>query len=165
MIMALQAAMAGFNTAPEAEVGEALKDICASRRWVARVAKGRPYSSPDALYAAADEALAELSEADVDEAMAAHPRIGERSDHTASRREQSGVRSETVAALMDANREYEQRFGHVYLVCANGRSGEELLAVLRSRLDNDPATERRIARAELGKINRIRLARLIGDAE
>jgi 2-oxo-4-hydroxy-4-carboxy-5-ureidoimidazoline decarboxylase len=66
----------------------------------------------------------------------------------------------TLAALAEGNREYEARFGHVYLVCASGRSGEELLAVLRSRLGNDPATERRVVRAELGKINRLRLERL-----
>ena len=78
-----------------------------------------------------------------------------------SRREQAGVTGdETLAALAAGNREYEARFGHVYLVCASGRSGEELLAVLRSRLDNDPVTERAVVREELGRINRLRLERL-----
>jgi 2-oxo-4-hydroxy-4-carboxy-5-ureidoimidazoline decarboxylase len=67
----------------------------------------------------------------------------------------------TLAALAEGNREYEARFGHVYLVCASGRTGEELVDVLRSRLGNDPAAERRVVREELGKINRLRLERLV----
>ena len=67
------------------------------------------------------------------------------------------------AALAEGNRAYEERFGHVYLVCATGRSGPELLAVLRSRLRNDPAYERTVVRDELGKINRLRLQRLLEE--
>ena len=66
-------------------------------------------------------------------------------------------------ALAEGNREYENRFGHVYLVCASGRSGEELLDVLRSRLGNDPAYERTVVRTELGSINRLRLQRLLDE--
>ncbi len=66
-------------------------------------------------------------------------------------------------ALAEGNREYENRFGHVYLVCASGRSGEELLDVLRSRLGNDPAHERTVVRTELGSINRLRLQRLLDE--
>ena len=95
--------------------------------------------------------------------MAGHPRIGERSTHAASQREQSGVGDDVRDALAEGNREYEQRFGHVYLVCASGRSGDELLAVLRSRLGNDPAHERTVVRAELGDINRLRLQRLLDE--
>ena len=111
----------------------------------------------------AADALAALSETDVDEALAGHPRIGERGGAT-SQREQSAVRGEeTLAALAAGNRTYEERFGHVYLVAASGRSGEELLDVLRSRLLNDRDTERRVVRAELGTINRLRLDRLLEE--
>jgi 2-oxo-4-hydroxy-4-carboxy-5-ureidoimidazoline decarboxylase len=65
------------------------------------------------------------------------------------------------SALGEGNRAYEAKFGHIYLVCAAGRSGEELLAILRARLDNDPATERQVMRTELMKINRLRLAGLV----
>jgi 2-oxo-4-hydroxy-4-carboxy-5-ureidoimidazoline decarboxylase len=112
--------------------------------------------------------LAGLDEVELAVALAGHPRIGERSGagHAASSaREQALVITSAVAtleALADGNREYEQRFGHVYLVCASGRSGEELLAVLQNRLTNDPATEQAVTRTELGRINRLRLARLIG---
>jgi 2-oxo-4-hydroxy-4-carboxy-5-ureidoimidazoline decarboxylase len=166
MMLAVQQALAGFNTAPSAEVESALLGCCASPQWARRVALGRPYPSPEALYDTADEVLRELDEHEFGEALAGHPRIGERAGSASSRREQSGVATssdETLAALIDGNREYEQRFGHVYLVCADGRSGDELLAVLRARLGNDPRTERATAREELRKINRIRLARLIGD--
>jgi 2-oxo-4-hydroxy-4-carboxy-5-ureidoimidazoline decarboxylase len=166
MMLAVQQALAGFNTAPSADVESALLACCASPQWARRVALDRPYPSPHALYDTADEVLAELDENEFDAALAGHPRIGERAGSASSRREQSGVASSsegTLAALVEGNREYEQRFGYVYLVCAAGRSGDELLAVLRKRLSNDPGTERATAREELRKINRIRLARLIGD--
>jgi OHCU decarboxylase len=142
------------------QLRSALLEVCASRRWVDLVAGAAPYGDLPTLLRANDEALAALAEPDVDEAMAGHPRIGERSEHASSQREQSGVDDDTRAALLDGNREYEARFGHVYLVCASGRTGAELLDVLRSRLGNDPAYERTFARRELGKINALRLERL-----
>lgn len=145
-----------------ADLRRLLHEVCASRRWVDAVVAGRPFRSADSLYAVADGALAALDEADLDEALAGHPRIGERAEGAASRREQARVTGdETLAALAAGNREYEERFGHVYLVCASGRTGEELLAVLRSRLTHDPLTERRVVREELGRINRLRLERLV----
>lgn len=148
------------------DVRQALLAVCASPRWADAVAAARPFGSPEGLDAAADRALADLTESDLDEALSGHPRIGERAGSADSRREQAGVAGdETLAALAEGNREYEARFGHVYLVLANGRSGEELLAVLRSRLGNDPATERAVVREELGRINRLRLERLVGTEE
>jgi len=67
------------------------------------------------------------------------------------------------AALAAKNREYEDRFGYVYLVCASGRSADELLAILTDRLDNDAETERRVMRNELAKINRLRLERMVSE--
>ncbi len=145
---------------PADALREALLAVCASRRWVDLVSGAAPYGDLPALLRTADAALAALDESDLDEAMAGHPRIGERSEHASSQREQSGVGEETKAALAEGNREYEERFGHVYLVCASGRSGAELLAVLRSRLANEPAYERTVVRRELGKINALRLERL-----
>jgi 2-oxo-4-hydroxy-4-carboxy-5-ureidoimidazoline decarboxylase len=163
--------LTGLNTVPAADLEQALLDCCAAPRWAAALTAGRPYGSAVALYDAADTALRELDEAEIDAALAGHPRIGARPDagHSASSgREQSGVSgasAATLAALAEGNREYEARFGQVYLVCADGRSGEELLGILRYRLHNDPATERATVRTELSKINRIRLGRLIGVAE
>lgn len=157
-----------LNALGDIEARQALLGCCSSTRWANGVGAGRPYATPKDLYAAAEVALADMDESDLDEAMAGHPRIGERAEgeHAGSSRlEQSSVSSAsaaTIAALAEANTRYEARFGHVYLVCADGRSGEELLAVLRERLEHDSATERTVARAELGRINRIRLGRLLG---
>lgn len=153
-----------WNALPDADAVQALRGCCASSRWADRVAADRPYATPEQLYAAADRVLVELDEADVDEALAAHPRIGDRLTGADSRREQAGVAdasTDAKAELAAANRAYEERFGHVYLVCATGKDAEELLAILRSRLGNDPVTERRVLRLELAKINRIRLSRLL----
>ncbi len=153
-----------FNALPDERAGTVLHACCASPAWVRSLVAGRPYGNADALYAAADAALADLSEREVDEAMAGHPRIGDRPENASSRREQSGLAGadeHTLERLAEANRAYEERFGHVYLVCATGRSADEMLAIARDRLGNDPTTERRIVRAELGKINRIRLERLV----
>lgn len=170
-MVAARHTLAEFNAAPAEDVEAALRACCASAAWARSVAASRPYHSPAALYGAADAALADLDESELDAALAGHPRIGQQAGagHSASsRREQAALAQAsdaTLEALAEGNREYEQKYGHVYLVCAEGRSGEELLAVLRDRLGNEPAAERANARAELGKINRIRLRRLIGAAQ
>ena len=157
-----------FNALSREGAENLLRSCCSSRAWARNVSAGRPYGSVEELCLAADDALAVLSESEVDEALAGHPRIGDRPANESSRLEQSGVASadeRTLAALAEANRVYEQRFGHVYLVCATGKDGGELLTMLRDRLGNEPAEERRVVRSELGKINRIRLERLLREAE
>jgi 2-oxo-4-hydroxy-4-carboxy-5-ureidoimidazoline decarboxylase len=152
-----------WNALDTADAEQELRQVCAAPRWAREVAAGRPHASVAALQAGAEGAL---TDADLDEAMAGHPRIGDRTTGGASRREQSGVAGAdpgVKAALADGNRAYEERFGHVYLVCATGRSAQELLDVLRIRLGNDPATERAVALGELAAINRLRIARLFGD--
>lgn len=162
--------LVAFNTLPGDEADVALLACCSSAAWARHITDRRPYADVAELHAAADDALAAMSEADLDEALAGHPRIGERpaSAHSSwSSREQSGAAAAAgpvQAELAAANRRYEERFGHVYLVCASGRTADELLAILHERLGNDPATERQVVRTELGKINRIRLDRLIGPA-
>ncbi|MBB2899327.1 2-oxo-4-hydroxy-4-carboxy-5-ureidoimidazoline decarboxylase [Kineococcus radiotolerans] len=156
-----------LNALPEQEFRDLLLACCHAPGWAAALAAQRPFPAVAALLDAADAALATASEEDVDTAVAAHPRIGERPANAASRREQAAALSADAAVLDDlaaGNRAYEGRFGHVYLVCASGRSAEELLAVLRSRLDNDPVTERAVLRRELAAITRLRLERAVGDA-
>ncbi len=149
-----------FDLLPGAAARDLLIGVCSAPRWAEQVEAGRPYGSPGALQ---DAAAAALTDADLDPALAGHPRIGERAGG-ASAREQAGVAAagdDVRAALAAGNTAYEQRFGHVYLVCASGRSAEDLLATLRSRLGNDPATERRVALGELAAINRLRIAGMI----
>jgi allantoicase len=139
-----------------------------SRRWASGVAAQRPFASVAALYEAADAAWAETSEADWRESILTHPRIGEspaKHEATAawSRQEQSRAleAADAKAALAEMNRAYEERFGMRYIVCASGKSAEELLCIARDRLANDPAKELRIVAAELHKITRLRLERLL----
>ncbi|MFE3319400.1 2-oxo-4-hydroxy-4-carboxy-5-ureidoimidazoline decarboxylase [Nocardia sp. NPDC059195] len=154
--------LAVFNDLPAATAEEALLACCSAPRWARVIAAARPYSTRESLLAAADAALTTLDDDEIDEALAGHPRIGDRPTSAASAREQSGVAGADVrSALAEGNRAYEAKFGHIYLVCAAGRGGEELLAVLRARLDNDSATERQVMRTELAKINRLRLAGLV----
>ena len=154
-----------LNSAPDDQALRAdLSACCAAGSWVAAVLAGRPYADFDGLFAASDTAIAGLTEAGLAEALAAHPRIGERTGSAWSRQEQSGVATASAglhAELAAANAAYEQRFGQVYLVCATGKSAEELLAICRSRLGNDPATERAVVLAELAKISRLRLEKLL----
>jgi OHCU decarboxylase len=120
------------------------------------VARGEP----------ADEAMDDLTDQEWLEAMKAHPRIGERGGDApaSSEREQSRAMqapADTLAALDAENRRYEQKFGHVFLISASGRSGEEILAELRRRVDNDPAAELQEAKRELRKIAHLRMQKLV----
>jgi 2-oxo-4-hydroxy-4-carboxy-5-ureidoimidazoline decarboxylase len=156
-----------FNAAPVAGLAEELRACCAAQAWIEAVTAGRPYPGEAALAAASDAATAALDDTGLAQALDGHPRIGERAagaDGARSRQEQSGVDGADAglrAAIAAANVEYERRFGHVYLVCATGRSARELLEICRSRLGNAPAAERGIVLAELAAINRLRLTRLL----
>ncbi|MCC8928455.1 2-oxo-4-hydroxy-4-carboxy-5-ureidoimidazoline decarboxylase [Rhodococcus sp. BGS-1C] len=158
----------GFNRLSDRQAMHALFECCSSSIWARRVAGSRPFTTRDQLLDRAERVLAELPEAEIDRALDGHPRIGGTADNASSQREQAAVQragSDLLTELAAANRKYEDQFGHVYLVCATGRSAEELLAILEERLGNDPETERRVLRVELAKINRIRLNRLLGPEE
>ncbi|GAB4589483.1 2-oxo-4-hydroxy-4-carboxy-5-ureidoimidazoline decarboxylase [Nocardia sp. IFM 10818] len=158
----------GFAGLPHRAAVELLLTCCSSPAWAQAVAAGRPYVSVDQLLEAADAALGELGETEIDRALAGHPRIGDRPDSANSAREQAGMATAgdaVRAAIAEGNRKYEAQFGHVYLVCATGRSPEEMLRILTDRLGNETGAERRIVRAELAKINRIRLRRLLNEGD
>jgi allantoicase len=158
-----------LNSLPEGQARQVLATCCRSRAWVERVADGRPYADADALLGESDRAVRALGRDDLAEALAGHPRIGERvagssTEAAWSRREQAGAgdaSTDTRAALEAGNRAYEERFGHVFLISASGRPAEEMVAALRDRLGNDPETEWRVVAEELLKINRLRLERLL----
>jgi hydroxyisourate hydrolase len=163
-----QAALEALNVLPAGQARSRLLACCSSGRWADEVVSGRPYASAGELLARCDRAVAGLAQADLEQALAGHPRIGRPSGPAGgwSRREQAGVQAAdqgTIAALAEGNEAYERRFGHIYLVCASGRDGAELLALLRERLGNDPAAEWEVVRRELGQINRIRLRRLLAE--
>lgn len=154
----------GFNQLTDRQRMHMLFDVCSSTIWARRVLAGAPFRDIDALLDRADRVLAELPDAEIGAALDGHPRIGGRVDNASSAREQAGMASADdaiKAEMATKNAEYEDTFGYVYLVCASGRTAEELLAILTDRLGNDPDTERRVTRNELAKINRLRLQRLL----
>jgi OHCU decarboxylase len=157
-----------FNAMPADQLRPMLAACCDVPRWVDRVLAGRPYAGLEAVTEVADLAARDLDDSEVAQALAAHPRIGDRANGNSteaawSRGEQSGVGDEpgVRAALAAGNRDYEQRFNRVFLICATGLSAEEMLANLRHRLTNDEATEAHVVRDELRKIAVLRLEKLV----
>lgn len=163
-----------LNRSNPAHAEHELLACCGSRAWAREMTDARPFTTIDELLARADEVWRGLEPEDWLEAFRAHPRIGERkadagqTDREAgwSRGEQAGMNTaaeETRRALVEGNAAYEARFGHIYIVCATGRSADEMLALLRRRLTNDPAAELRVAAEEQRKITRLRLKKLVGS--
>ena len=158
---------AGYlNSLSIAAARAALGRCCGARHWVDGMLAARPFASDAELLAVAERVWWSLERADWLEAFAAHPRIGARAEAMTdcARREQAGANGAaeaTLAALAQGNRTYEERFGHVFLICATGRTADEMLGALRGRLTNDPATELRVAAEEQAKITRLRLDRLV----
>jgi 2-oxo-4-hydroxy-4-carboxy-5-ureidoimidazoline decarboxylase len=149
-----------FNALPAELARRQLLACCASDRWAEEIASGRSYASPQEVLARSDASVAGLTQADLEQALAGHPRIGSAGADARSQREQAGVQAAdqaTFQALADGNEAYERRFGHIYLVCAPGRNAADLLALLHQRLDHDPATEWEVVRTELAQINQLRL--------
>ena len=154
--------IAEVNALPAETVTSAFAECLAVGRWARTLTAGRPYPDLAALLARADELSAGLTDAELRQALDDHPRIGARTTAgSRSAAEQSGVDGGLTDRLAEANAAYEARFGHIYLVCAAGRGGEDLLADLARRMANDPATEWGVVRHELGKIARLRLSGMI----
>ena len=119
-----------------------------------------------ALLAAVDAASGALTWDDIVESMNGHLRIGDRAANGGmSAAEQSGAAAasdQVRQGLAEGNLAYEKRFGHIFLICASGLSGQEMLTQLRARLGNDQDAERAVVRAELLKITRLRMTKLLG---
>ena len=157
-----------LNALPDAEAFELFRECCGSSRWVRRMVNARPFANEDALLKAADRAWEGARRADWLEAFAAHPRIGQRSGGAWSKQEQGKAARAGVqvkSRIAELNREYEERFGHIYIVCATDRSGKEILDDLLARMCNDPEHELRVAAREQQKITLLRLRKLIGAEE
>jgi allantoinase len=160
-----------LNALGESEAFAELLRCCGARRWAERMTALRPFATQAGLFAAAEAIWRGLAPDDWREAFAAHPRIGDidalRAKFAATAAwaagEQSGVASASDAvlrALADGNREYETRFGYIFIVCATGKSAEEMLGLLRHRLGNNPEAELAIAAGEQAAITLIRLRKL-----
>jgi len=161
-----------FNALPRYRAEGELMKCCGSAAWARTMGSRRPFVSFDRLLKAASEVWWRLDQADWMEAFRAHPQIGERKGavqtpkqfHVWSAHEQSGMDRAGVAvasALEERNREYLAKFGYIFIVCATGRSADEMLAILQSRLLNPPDEEIRVAAAEQNKITCLRLEKLL----
>jgi 2-oxo-4-hydroxy-4-carboxy-5-ureidoimidazoline decarboxylase len=148
---------------------EELRACCAADAWLARIEAARPIPSAKALLDLSDDTVLSLDDTALEQALAAHARLGERrlgstAEDRWSRTEQAGAlaaEATTAERLAAGNRAYEERFGHVFLIRAAGRSAEEMLAALDERLRNDPRTELDVVRRELAEIVRLRLLRCL----
>lgn len=154
-----------LNAEEPAAAEHDLLACCASRRWADEILARRPYHDLAQLRAVSEQVLRALEWPDVEQALAAHPRIGDRVAGTGteaawSRAEQAGATPSDE--LVTGNLAYEDRFGHVFLICATGLSGADMLTALRERLGNDKATERDVVREELRKIVDLRLGKAFG---
>jgi len=153
------------------EARDLLQSCCGATAWVDRMMARRPFGSREALADAARDEWFALSRADWLEAFSHHPKIGDRdslrqrSARTAhlSEREQAGVdgaADDVLEALAEGNHEYERRFGYIFIVCASGKSADEMLVLLRQRLANSPDAELRVAAGEQARITELRLMKL-----
>jgi OHCU decarboxylase len=159
--------------APE-EAAKALLQCCGSGRWAQEVIKSRPYKSLDDLIASANNIWWSLEPGDWLEAFRSHPKIGEKKAAEAvseqsrqwSGQEQARVSNaspETVHSLAALNRAYEQKFGFIFIICATGKTSEEMLSALRERLEHKAEAELPIAAAEQSRITELRLKKLVSS--
>jgi OHCU decarboxylase len=168
--------LALLNALPSNEAEYEFLKCCGSREWASQITAARPFKSVDDLIVKADQVWWSLEPNDWLEAFHSHPKIGEKKPAAEtgaeaqkwSEDEQSGTRNsgaETMATLAELNREYEQRFGFIFIVYASGKSTEEMLASLRGRLNHGLDEELNLAAAEQAKIAQLRLRKLIDNAE
>lgn len=165
-----------LNTMPAERATEVLTACCGSQRWVSRMVAKRPFASREEVLNEADRIWGSLVPRDWLESFMHHPRIGEKAAAIAqdatgrswSAQEQSSLTQATAAAraeLARVNKDYEQRFGFIYIVCASGKTMDEMLRLARERLMNDPEKELRVAAEEQRKIMRRRLEKLLDNPE
>ena len=157
--------LADFNSADAHTAVLRMLECCGSSAWASGMAARRPFTDRIHLHVSAEEVWRALSEADWLEAFAKHPKIGESSNVVWAALEQSGMNlaaKETAAAMRELNRQYESRFGFIFITCASGKSAEEMHRELVERLSNDRPEELLMAVAEQRDITALRLRKLFG---
>ena len=168
----MQHDLAWLNSLAAAEAEKELLQCCGSTRWAQQMTAARPFATLDELLATANEIWSSLDRNDWLEAFRSHPKIGEKkaADPVSTQarqwsgQEQSGVATasqETVDSLATLNRAYEEKFGFIFIICATGKTSDEMLSALRERIEHDTADELPIAAAEQSKITALRLNKLL----
>jgi 2-oxo-4-hydroxy-4-carboxy-5-ureidoimidazoline decarboxylase len=164
--------LACWNALDAETASREILPCCGSQAWADALAARRPFADAPQLFAASDEVWATLPEPAWHEAFASHPRIGQQHARSAtaqsltwSSAEQRAAVSEDDAvklALAEGNRQYEERFGRIFIVCASGRSAQEILAILNARMSNTAAAELLEAAGQQRQITQLRLRRWLG---
>lgn len=163
-----------FNRLNNEKLTEELSRCCGSSEWVEKMIASFPFSNKEELLNQAEKIWFSLDEGDWREAFEHHPKIGDITSlkqkfaNTAqwAEGEQSAVKQtsdDTLRELAKDNKHYEDNFGYIFIVCATGKSAEEMLTILKSRLHNHPKDEIKIAAAEQNKITLLRLNRLLAE--
>lgn len=165
-----------LNALDDEAAARAFLRCCGSSRWTRQMVAARPFAGAEAMAGTADAIWSALDPADWLEAFAAHPKIGETSGSSApggsggagrsgwAQQEQAsvaGAADQTRRRLADANRDYEARFGYIFIVCATGKTADEMLDLFERRLRHDAGEELRIAAEEQRKITQLRLRKLL----
>lgn len=154
-----------LNELPRADAQQAMLQCCGSHRWARLMTEQRPFAAVEDLLQAAERCTFDMAPQDWLEAFAAHPRIGERSESAWSQAEQAAALSaedQIKQQLARANAEYQQKFGFIFIVFASGKTPEQVLELMKVRMDNPRVTEMAIAAAEQKKITHARLHKLLG---
>ncbi len=169
----MNATLSAWNSADKSTAFNAMIACCGSKRWAQEMVALRPFESIESLSLTADEVWSTMQEPDWIEAFACHPRIGERkAAHAVAKsaawsvQEQSSTEhaaEQVLAELAAGNALYEERYGFTYIVCATGKSAEEMLAILNRRLASDRATELRVAAEQQRQITQIRLGKWLAE--
>jgi OHCU decarboxylase len=163
-----------LNELPAPDARAEFLKCCGASAWATAMVSARPFATEQELFAKADDVSASLTNDDWLEAFRAHPKIGEKKAATTqtqqekswSSQEQSAMQAasaDTVARLAEGNHEYEKKFGFIFIVCASGKTSDEMLWILNHRLQNDPETELRVAAQEQQKITHLRLEKLLNQ--
>ena len=167
--------LAWLNSLPTDYAAKELLQCCGSKRWTTKMVDARPFQTFPELITHANETWWSLDRDDWLEAFRSHPKIGEKKAAESvsaqskawSGQEQAGVNTastETTNALAMLNHAYEQKFGFIFIICATGKTSDEMLTALRERLEHDAAEELPIAAAEQCKITELRLKKLLTGA-
>lgn len=164
--------LAHWNSLKPKEAAREILPCCGSRAWAAGLASLRPYENPEALLESSDQVWKKLEDKDWLEAFMSHPRIGQRHARKATRKslewsseEQSAAMQDgdsLKAALAEANRRYEMRFGRIFIVCAADKSSAEIFSILNARMNNNPIVEWRETGEQQRQITQLRLRRWLG---
>jgi allantoicase len=165
----MQRDLTWLNSLTDEEATKELLQCCGSKRWASATATARPYDTLDLLLSTANDIWWSLDRSDWLEAFRSHPKIGEKkaADKVSAQsqqwsgQEQSGVDEASHDTLASLNEAYEQKFGFIFIICATGKTSDEILTALRERLQHDPDAELPIAAAEQSEITELRLKKLL----